>query len=146
MLRFPRVGCDHEALYDEHATGPVAPSDCIILKYVLFSFSPVALFLFAGIGLFLFGASFGCWVFYAAVTGRVPSAATVMAAAPLLTGIHFLVNSMMLDIQESPDWNPRLRPRHVNAARGNFGRQSSGAAVTVGDEFPEKLLRVPAQR
>lgn len=80
----------------------------ILLKYVLYSFSPVALFLFAGLGLTAFGAGFGLWAFAAAMTGHVPTAATVMAsAAPLLTGIHFLVNALMLDIQESPDWNPR---------------------------------------
>jgi glycosyltransferase involved in cell wall biosynthesis len=80
----------------------------ILLKYVLYSFSPVALFLFAGLGLTAFGAGFGLWAFAAAMTGTVPTAATVMAsAAPLLTGIHFLVNALMLDIQESPDWNPR---------------------------------------
>jgi glycosyltransferase involved in cell wall biosynthesis len=80
----------------------------ILLKYVLYSFSPVALFLFAGLGLTAFGAGFGLWAFAAAMAGHVPTAATVMAsAAPLLTGIHFLVNALMLDIQESPDWNPR---------------------------------------
>jgi glycosyltransferase involved in cell wall biosynthesis len=80
----------------------------ILLKYVLYSFSPVALFLLAGLALTTFGAGFGMWAFAEAMAGHVPTAATVMAsAAPLLTGIHFLVNALMLDIQESPDWNPR---------------------------------------
>jgi len=95
----------------------------ILLKYVLFSFSPVALFLFTGLFLFTFGAGFGCWVFYEAMVDHVPSPATVMAAAaPLLTGIHFLVNAMMLDIQESPDWNPSRRPYRGNATRATYGR------------------------
>ncbi|OLE22536.1 MAG: hypothetical protein AUG49_18645 [Catenulispora sp. 13_1_20CM_3_70_7] len=97
----------------------------ILLKYVLYSFSPVALFLFSGLALFLLGAGFGTWVFYEAMSNQVPSAATVMAAtAPLLTGIHFMVNAMMLDIQESPDWNPRGRPHRDSATRGAFGRRA----------------------
>jgi hypothetical protein len=97
----------------------------IMLKYVLYSFSPVAMFLFSGLALFLLGAGFGTWVFYEAMQDQVPSAATVMAAtAPLLTGIHFMVNAMMLDIQESPDWNPRRRPHRDSAVRGAFGRRT----------------------
>ncbi len=95
----------------------------ILLKYVLYSFSPVALFLFVGLFLFLFGSGFGVWVFWEAMNDQVPSAATVMAAAaPLLTGTHFLVNAMMLDIQESPDWNPRRRPYRTGATRATYGR------------------------
>jgi glycosyltransferase involved in cell wall biosynthesis len=93
----------------------------ILLKYVLYSFSPVALFLFAGLALTAFGAGFGAWAFAAAMTGHVPTAATVMAAAaPLLTGIHFLVNALMLDIQESPDWNPRRDPRRSGPRRAGY--------------------------
>jgi len=95
----------------------------ILLKYVLYSFSPVALFLFGGLFLVLLGSGFGAWAFGAAMAGHVPTAATVMAAAaPLLTGIHFLVNAMILDIQESPDWNPRRRPPRLGATRASFGR------------------------
>lgn len=106
----------------------------IMLKYVLYSFSPVALFLFAGLFLFLFGTGFGGWVLYEAMTDQVPSAATVMAAtAPLLTGIHFLVNAMTLDIQESPDWNPRRRPHRDRgmATRASFGRRVPDDATSV---------------
>lgn len=112
----------------------------ILLKYVLYSFSPVALFLFAGLPLFLFGAGFGCWVLYEAMSDQVPSAATVMAAtAPLLTGIHFLVNAMMLDIQESPDWNPRRRPHRERgmATRATFGRRVPGDDTVA---FPPRQL------
>lgn len=115
----------------------------IMLKYVLYSFSPVALFLFSGLLLFLFGAGFGAWVLYEALTDQVPSAATVMAAtAPLLTGIHFLVNAMMLDIQESPDWNPRRRPNRDPgvATRATFGRRVS--ADSSAQAVPRPLERV----
>jgi glycosyltransferase involved in cell wall biosynthesis len=112
----------------------------ILLKYVLYSFSPVALFLFAGMSLFLFGAGFGGWVLYEAMSDQVPSAATVMAAtAPLLTGIHFLVNAMMLDIQESPDWNPRRHPHRDRgmATRATFGRRVPDETPAV---FPQRRL------
>jgi glycosyltransferase involved in cell wall biosynthesis len=100
----------------------------ILLKYVLYSFSPVALFLFAGLALAVFGSCFGLWAFAEAMDGQVPTAATVMAAAaPLLTGIHFMVNALMLDIQESPDWNPRRRPRRADASRASFGRREPAA-------------------
>lgn len=99
----------------------------IMLKYVLYSFSPVALFLFVGMFLFAFGSAFGLWVLGEALGNQVPSAATVMAAAaPLLTGIHFMVNALMLDIQESPDWNPRRRPARATATRATFGRREPG--------------------
>lgn len=106
----------------------------IMLKYVLFSFSPVALFLFTGLALALFGGGFALWAFTESLRGRVPTAATVMAAAaPLLTGIHFLVNALMLDIQESPDWNPRRRPRGHSATRASFGRHEPGRDAAAGD-------------
>jgi glycosyltransferase involved in cell wall biosynthesis len=115
----------------------------VMLKYVLYSFSPVALFLFAGLFLFLFGSAFGVWVFWEAMNDQVPSAATVMAAAaPLLTGAHFLVNAMMLDIQESPDWNPHRRPYRSNATRATFGRQEPVFARTP-NPVPTTRAAVP---
>jgi hypothetical protein len=55
------------------------------------------------------------------------------ATAPLLTGIHFLVNAMTLDIQESPDWNPRRRPQRDRglATRATFGRRGPAEAATM---------------
>ena len=120
----------------------------VLLKYVLYSFSPVALFLFAGLFLFGFGSLFGVWVFWEAMSDQVPSAATVMAAAaPLLTGAHFLVNAMMLDIQESPDWNPQRRPYRGNATRATFGRQQPAAVAavaTIRDANPVPATRIRA--
>jgi glycosyltransferase involved in cell wall biosynthesis len=76
----------------------------ILLKYVVFSFSPVALLLLAGLMLLGFGGVAGVWVL--AETLGPPQASTgsvLMAALPILTGIHFLVAALTLDIQESPD-------------------------------------------
>jgi glycosyltransferase involved in cell wall biosynthesis len=76
----------------------------ILLKYIVFSFSPVALLLLAGLMLLGFGGVAGVWVL--AETLGPPQASTgsvLMAALPILTGIHFLVAALTLDIQESPD-------------------------------------------
>jgi glycosyltransferase involved in cell wall biosynthesis len=72
-------------------------------KYVLWSFSPIAMLFFPGLALTIFGFLFGAVVFAWAVTGTTPTAATVMiSVGPLLVGINFLVQALVLDIQESP--------------------------------------------
>lgn len=72
-------------------------------KYVLWSFSPIALLLFAGLALTLFGVVAGILVLVAALAHHTPTAATVMiSAGPLLVGINMLVQALVLDIQESP--------------------------------------------
>jgi glycosyltransferase involved in cell wall biosynthesis len=70
-------------------------------KYVLQSFSAVALMLFAGIGCLLFGAAVSVFVIVNTIGPTVASPGTgLLAVAPILTGLHFLVSAMMLDIQE----------------------------------------------
>lgn len=70
-------------------------------KYVLQSFSAVALLFFAGLGCILFGGAVSVFVIVNTLGEPVASAGTVLlAVAPLLTGLHFLVSAMMLDIQE----------------------------------------------
>ena len=89
----------------------------ILLKYVVFSFSPVALLLLAGLMMLTFGGIVAVWV--VAHTLGVPQASTgsvLLAALPILTGIHFLVAALTLDIQESPD--RRAAPTWASAAPG----------------------------
>ncbi|WP_183407095.1 glycosyltransferase family 2 protein [Nocardioides marmorisolisilvae] len=70
-------------------------------KYVLQSFSAVALLLFAGIGCVLFGLAVGVFVIINTLGEPVASPGTVLlAVAPILTGLHFLISALMLDIQE----------------------------------------------
>lgn len=70
-------------------------------KYVLQSFSAVALMLFAGIGLLLFGFAVSVFVIVNTLGPDEASPGTVLlAVAPILSGLHFLVSAMMLDIQE----------------------------------------------
>lgn len=71
-------------------------------KYVLQSFSPVALMLFAGLGLIGFGAAVGAFVVVNTLGTATASAGTVvLSVAPLMSGLHMLLFAMMLDIQES---------------------------------------------
>ena len=74
----------------------------MILKYVFPSFSAVALLFFSGLLLCMVGLGFGI---FAIITSIGPPAATpgtvLLAVAPMLTGIHLLVQSLVLDMQES---------------------------------------------
>lgn len=73
-------------------------------RYVIGSFSPVALFLFTGLALCGFGILVGVWVAFQSIGPPQASTATVLlAVAPLLVGIHLLISALVLDIQESPD-------------------------------------------
>jgi glycosyltransferase involved in cell wall biosynthesis len=73
-------------------------------KYVLWSFSPIALFVLAGMFLSLFGGAVGIWVLINTLGPPEASAGSVLlAVAPLLVGIQMLLYALMLDIQESPD-------------------------------------------
>jgi len=70
-------------------------------KYVVQSFSAVALMFFAGLLCLAFSALVGVFVVVNTLGPDEASAGTViLCVAPLLTGIHFLVTAMMLDIQE----------------------------------------------
>ncbi|HEV7213170.1 MAG TPA: glycosyltransferase family 2 protein [Blastococcus sp.] len=73
-------------------------------KYVLWSFSPIALFLFSGLFLVLFGTAWGTWDVVHTIGPTTASAGSVLlSVAPLLVGIQMLLYALLLDIQESPD-------------------------------------------
>jgi glycosyltransferase involved in cell wall biosynthesis len=70
-------------------------------KYVIQSFSPVALMFFAGLAFIGVGAAVSAFVLVNTVGPPVASPGTVLlAVAPILSGIHFLITAMYLDIQE----------------------------------------------
>ena len=74
-------------------------------KYVVQSFSPVALMLFGGLALLGVGLATGAWTMAYSLGPATASAGTVLVSvAPLLSGLHMLLFAMLLDIQES---NPR---------------------------------------
>jgi glycosyltransferase involved in cell wall biosynthesis len=70
-------------------------------KYVIHSFSPVALLLFTGLGLVGFGVLVGIFVLVNTLGPATASAGTVLlSAAPILSGMHLLISALVLDIQE----------------------------------------------
>lgn len=72
-------------------------------RYVLWSFSPIALLLFMGLLLFVFGLGVALWVCFQVASSVVATAATVMLAAlPLMIGTQMLISALQLDIQASP--------------------------------------------
>ena len=75
----------------------------IFLKHVLFNFSPIGLFYIAGTILTWFGIIFGLVVFLTSLGPSVASTATVMiAVVPFILGVQFLLQAVVLDIQNEP--------------------------------------------
>jgi glycosyltransferase involved in cell wall biosynthesis len=76
----------------------------VVQKYVLRSFSPIALLLFTGLALMLWSIAFGIWVLYHTLGPETASTGTVLlCVAPFLVAVQLLLNALSLDIQESPD-------------------------------------------
>jgi glycosyltransferase involved in cell wall biosynthesis len=70
-------------------------------KYVLQSFSAVALMFFTGLFLVAVGLGFSVFTIVNTLGPPVATPGTVLLAiAPLLVGLHFLVSALQLDIQE----------------------------------------------
>ena len=79
-------------------------------RYVLWSFSPVALLLFLGLAAFLFGLGVAIWIGFVIVGSIIATAGTVMLAAlPLMIGTQMLISALQLDIQASPA-TPTFKP------------------------------------
>jgi glycosyltransferase involved in cell wall biosynthesis len=79
----------------------------IFWKYVLWSFSPVALFLFAGLFLTAWGVGFGIWVIIQTLGTLEASTGTViLSVVPFIIGVQFLIFFIVLDIQESRGGTP----------------------------------------
>jgi glycosyltransferase involved in cell wall biosynthesis len=119
ILRVPAVDVPIPAVYGDEVSGIRMGSAVprilnqlfrgfwsrIWWKYVLQSFSAVALMLFGGLGLTLTGLAIGAWTVGNTLGPETASAGTVLlAVAPLLSGFHMLLFAMLLDIQDS---NPR---------------------------------------
>lgn len=76
----------------------------IWFKYVLWSFSPIALLLLAGIPLVILGITVGIWAVSvsASAPGSVTTGTWLLAVAPSLLGTQLLLQALMLDIQATP--------------------------------------------
>ena len=79
-------------------------------KYLVWSFSPVALLMLTGLFLIALGSVAGLFVSVASIGAPEPTAGTVMlAVVPFVVGIQTLLVALQLDIQASPD-KPSLPP------------------------------------
>lgn len=75
----------------------------IFMKHILYNFSPIGLFYIAGTLLTWFGILFGLYVFISTLGPATASTATVMlAVVPFILGIQFLLQAIVLDIQNEP--------------------------------------------
>lgn len=86
-------------------------------RYVLWSFSPIALLLFLGLFSFGFGVAVTIWMVFQILGSAIATAATVMLAAlPLVIGTQLLISALQLDIQATPSTPtyPPFRPRPVD--------------------------------
>jgi glycosyltransferase involved in cell wall biosynthesis len=73
------------------------------LKYVLWSFSPIALLLAVGSLLVGFGVAVGIWILFETMGPRIATAGTVLlAVTPFLVGVQMLIQALVLDIQATP--------------------------------------------
>jgi glycosyltransferase involved in cell wall biosynthesis len=115
ILRVPARDVPIPAVYGEEVSGmklsKVAPRILGQLwrgfwhrmwwKYVLQSFSPVALMFFTGLAAILFGLGVGVFVVVNTLGPPVASPGTVvLSVIPFFTGVHLLIMSLFLDIQE----------------------------------------------
>lgn len=99
----------------------------MVRKYVLWSFSPVALLLFMGLALVGLGTAVGIWTFVHTLGPETATAGTVLlAVGPLLAGLHFLTTALTLDIQESRRLEVRLDRFGGHATRQSLRRQLQG--------------------
>jgi glycosyltransferase involved in cell wall biosynthesis len=73
-------------------------------KYMLWSFSPIALLFLLGIVLLGIGTAVGLWATWEAFHGVSPTAGTtVLSVVPFFCGFVLVVQSLVLDIQATPD-------------------------------------------
>lgn len=86
-------------------------------RYVLWSFSPIALLLAMGIALFGIGFCISLWIAFVVASTVVATAGTVMLAAlPLMIGTQMLISALQLDIQASPS-----QPTYPRISRASEG-------------------------
>jgi glycosyltransferase involved in cell wall biosynthesis len=79
-------------------------------RYVLWSFSPIALLLFMGLVMLGFGLIVTVWLIFQIAASVIATAATVMLAAlPLMLGTQLLISALQLDIQATPS-TPTMPP------------------------------------
>jgi glycosyltransferase involved in cell wall biosynthesis len=73
-------------------------------KYVIGTFSPIALFLYSGLLMWAWSFLFGAWTIWETLGPSVATTGTVLlAVVPFLMGFQLILTALTLDIQASPD-------------------------------------------
>jgi hypothetical protein len=81
------------------------------LRYFLWDFSAVGVFLVAGLPLFVFGLIFGIWhwVERMGTLTPTPTGTLLLAALPLVLGFQLLLQAWVMDIANVPTRSPWAR-------------------------------------
>jgi dolichol-phosphate mannosyltransferase len=87
----------------------------ITLKYFLYDFSMVSIYLLSGIPLFLFGLIFGIikWIKYASIMVPAPTGTVILPMLCVILGIQFILSAIQIDLQSLPR-NPLSSPYQKN--------------------------------
>jgi dolichol-phosphate mannosyltransferase len=74
------------------------------LKYFLYDFSMVSIYLLSGVPLFLFGLIFGIvkWIHYASLMIPAPTGTVILPMMCVLLGIQFIISAIQIDLQSIP--------------------------------------------
>jgi glycosyltransferase involved in cell wall biosynthesis len=83
----------------------------LLLRYFLFDFSMVSVYLLTGIPLILFGLIFGSlkWIQYLELGVPAPTGTVILPTLALILGIQFLLSAIELDMNAAPK-SPRSGP------------------------------------
>jgi glycosyltransferase involved in cell wall biosynthesis len=152
ILRVPAVDVPIPAVYGSEVSGirlrRVIPEMARLMvlgfwkrffyKYVLWSFSPIALFLLMGLALVGFGVAVGAWV--VAHTLGSPTASTgsvLLAVTPFLLGMNMVMFAFMLDMQESPD-----SPINAHGLASRWARLPGASPSDAHEAMP--FMRAPS--
>jgi hypothetical protein len=76
----------------------------LALKYFLYDFSLVSVYLLGGIPLFFFGLIFGAvkWIKYASLNIPAPTGTVILPTLCVILGIQFLLSAIQTDLQAMP--------------------------------------------
>jgi hypothetical protein len=76
----------------------------IILKYYLYDFSMISVYLLTGLPLMLFGLTFGIykWIYYAESNIPAPTGTVVLPTISVIIGIQILLSAIENDLRSTP--------------------------------------------
>ncbi|MFZ5818345.1 MAG: glycosyltransferase family 2 protein [Chloroflexota bacterium] len=83
----------------------------ILLKYYLYDFSMMSVYLLTGLPLLLFGLVFGSlkWIQYAQLGVAAPTGTVILPTLALILGIQILLSAIEIDMNAAPK-SPRCQP------------------------------------